>query len=252
MPSILFIELFSWIPVDSSACQSLSQSKLTLNTLGPLFISNGSEPNRSVLPFKPLLPLLDTEVLRRGAAIFGGGATVDRSCKEMNSYWLITLNTFQMDLHRGGVMFSSLEKPLLLMLLLLLLLFRLLLLLFRLLLLLLLLLKKSCWPKLLDGSKPNRSLLMALRPLLRLSCISSARGSKSLSESEFKSSSSIFWLLLLPPPPLLLLLIWLDRLLRGGTIGKNELGDDECVEEAVIELVSISSLSSSGQNDWKV
>lgn len=140
-------------------------------------------------------------------------------------------------------MFSSLEKPLLLMLLLL---FRLLLLLFR---LLLLLLKKSCWPKLLDGSKPNRSLLMAFRPLLRLSCISSARGSKSLSESEFKSSSSIFWLLLLlpPPPPLLLLLIWLDRLLRGGTIGKNELGDDECVDDAVIELVSISSLSSSSR-----
>lgn len=151
-------------------------------------------------------------------------------------------------------MFSSLEKPLLLMLMFVLLL----LLMLRLLLLLfcslwsLLLVKNSCWPKLFDGSKPNRSLLMALRPLLRLSCISSARGSKSLSESELSNSSSIFWLLLLPPPPPpppppLLLLNWLERLLRGGTIGKNELGEAECVD-AVVELVSMSSLSSS---KWK-
>lgn len=50
----------------------------TLNTLGPLFNSNGSEPNRSVLPLRPLgLPLLDCEMVRRGAAIFGGGATAN-------------------------------------------------------------------------------------------------------------------------------------------------------------------------------
>lgn len=139
-------------------------------------------------------------------------------------------------------MFISLEKPLLLMLLLLLLISKLLL--FVLLLfcnLLSLLLKNSCWPKLLAGSKPNRSLLIAFRPLLTLSWISSARGSKSLSESEFSSSSSIFWLLLLPP-----MLIWLERLFLGGTIGKKELGDEEWVD-AVVELVSISSLSSSGR-----
>lgn len=147
-------------------------------------------------------------------------------------------------------MFSSFEKPLLLMLMLV---FTLFMLLLRLVLLLfcsfwsLLLVKNSCWPKLFEGSKPNRSLLMALRPLLRLSCISSARGSKSESESEFSNSSSIFWLLFLPP---LLLLNWLDKLLRGGTIGKNELGDAECVD-AVVELVSMSSLSSSkGGRQW--
>lgn len=55
----------------------------TLNTLGPLFISNGSEPNRSVLPLRPvLLPLLDCEMVRRGAAIFGGGATANRPHKD--------------------------------------------------------------------------------------------------------------------------------------------------------------------------
>lgn len=154
-------------------------------------------------------------------------------------------------------MFSSLEKPLLLMLMLLFTLFALLLLRLVLLLLLfcslwsLLLVKNNCWPKLFEGSKPNRSLLMALRPLLRLSCISSARGSKSESESEFSNSSSIFWLLFLPPPPPLLLLNWLDKLLRGGTIGKNELGEAECVD-AVVELVSISSLSSSKRRQTMV
>lgn len=63
----------------------------------------------------------------------------------------------------------------------------------RLLLLLLLLfaLVNSCWPKLcFGGSNPNRSLLILLPPIDGLS-LSGARGSKSLSESEFSSRPSI-------------------------------------------------------------
>jgi len=84
--------------------------------VGPLFISKGSEPNRSVLPLRPL-PVV-TEVRRLGAAIFGGGATAKGN--HIVNKVAIYLNYKCLHIHNGGVMFSSLEKPLLLIVLLLL------------------------------------------------------------------------------------------------------------------------------------
>uniref|UniRef100_A0A1B0BEE7 Uncharacterized protein n=1 Tax=Glossina palpalis gambiensis TaxID=67801 RepID=A0A1B0BEE7_9MUSC len=81
--------------------------------------------------------------------------------------------------------------------------------------------ENNCCPNDFDGSKPNKSLLIFLLPPPPLLVVlwpsvfdSSARGSKSLSESELSSSSSIFWLFDF-------VVIWEGRFARGGTIGKN-------------------------------
>ena len=49
-----------------------------------LLVSNGSEPNKSVLPFVRPLLLLEVEMVRRVAAALGGGATNNFKKKLVN------------------------------------------------------------------------------------------------------------------------------------------------------------------------
>lgn len=191
-----------WLPI-------ASQLKLTSNAFVCMALK-GVDPNKSWLELLLttllllLLLLICDGVLLRGIDAFGGGAT-----EELMGYWSLDLWNFSFifNLHNGGGLtwcpFSVPFTPFVW----------------------LTGLVNKCCPIVFGGSKPKKSFEILLPFPFdddvvvddELVSLSSARGSKSLSESEFSSKPSNF-------VPTLgfnasnVLLIWFCRFL-GGTIG---------------------------------